>query len=179
MLKRGIKKALHHLGYEIHRRGSLSETHTARGPTAQPAPIDPVWPLPRRAGGPSDEEIRQQFARYDLWHYAYEFDGGLSFPARHNLPDALADVPERPLQRFRHFMPYVLEAENGSLQGRRVLDIACNSGFWSVQCALLGAEVVGFDARPELIEQANFIKGIVGLDNLEFQTLDFWDMRPE
>jgi SAM-dependent methyltransferase len=60
-----------------------------------------------------------------------------------------------------------------------VLDIACNSGFWSVQCALLGADVVGFDARPELIEQANLIKRVVGLDNVEFKTLDFWDMSPE
>ena len=65
-------------------------------------------------------------------------------------------------------MPYLMEAERGSLKGKRVLDIACNSGFWSVQCALLGAEVVGFDARPGLIEQANLIKRIVGVDQVEF-----------
>jgi len=65
------------------------------------------------------------------------------------------DDPRRPLQRFRHFMPDLLASQGGSLKGRRILDIACNSGFWSLQCALLGAEVAGFDARPELIEQAN------------------------
>ena len=83
------------------------------------------------------------------------------------------------MQRFRHFMPYLVEAENGSLQGKRILDIACNSGFWSIQCALLGAEVVGFDSRPELIEQANLIKSIVGIDNVTFKILDFWDMSPQ
>ena len=62
---------------------------------------------------------------------------------------------------------------------REVLDIACNSGFWSLQCALLGADVVGFDGRPELIEQANLIRSIVGLNNLQFRVLDFWDMSPQ
>jgi len=76
-------------------------------------------------------------------------------------------------------MPYLLESQNGSLKGKRILDIACNSGFWSIQCALLGANVVGFDARPELIEQANLVKSIVGLDNVDFKVLDFWDMSPE
>ncbi|MDQ4146101.1 MAG: class I SAM-dependent methyltransferase [Pseudomonadota bacterium] len=83
------------------------------------------------------------------------------------------------MQRFKHFMPYLIESQGGSLQGKRVLDIACNSGFWSIQCALLGAEVLGFDARDELIEQANFIRSIVGLTNVEFRVLDFWAMSPE
>jgi threonine dehydrogenase-like Zn-dependent dehydrogenase len=58
-------------------------------------------------------------------------------------------------------------------------NIACSSGYWSTQCALLGAEVVAFDARPEQIELANFVKETVGLDNVEFSTLDFWEMTPE
>ena len=76
-------------------------------------------------------------------------------------------------------MPYLIESQGGSLNGTRVLDIACNSGFWSIQCALLGAEVVGFDARPELIEQANLLKSITGADGVEFRVLDFWQMSPE
>jgi 2-polyprenyl-3-methyl-5-hydroxy-6-metoxy-1,4-benzoquinol methylase len=76
-------------------------------------------------------------------------------------------------------MPYVIAAQNGTLRGKRVLDIACNSGFWSVQCALLGAEVVGIDVRPELIQQANLVKSIVGAPNVEFEVLDFWDMSPQ
>lgn len=117
-------------------------------------------------------------AKYDLWHYAYVFEGGLSFSARHNDPGPLADAPERPLQRFRHFMPYLIASQNGSLRGKRILDIACNSGFWSIQCALLGAEVLGFDGRAGLIEQAELIRSIVGVNNVEFRVLDFWDMSP-
>lgn len=145
-----------------------------------PPPLAPIWPLPRRPGGPSDVEIRSRFAEHKLWHYAYRFTGGLDFTARHADQSPLADSPERPLQRFRHFMPWLLDANGGTLAGKRVLDIACNSGFWSIQCALLGArEVVGFDAREELIEQANLIASIVGVNNTEFRVLDFWDMRPE
>ncbi|MCX7590977.1 MAG: methyltransferase domain-containing protein [Kiritimatiellae bacterium] len=103
----------------------------------------------------------------------------LSFPVRLNDPDLVSDHPERPLQRFRHFVPYLVYAENGSLHGKRVLNIACNSGFWTIQCAFLGASVVGCDARPELIEQANFIKSIVGVENVEFRVVDSWDTSPD
>lgn len=186
MLKNAIKAAIRRLGYEIHRiepqpatPGAPSvQKQSIRRPSNEPPAIEPIWPLPRRPGGPSDEEIRKEFARFDLWHYAYAFDGGLSFSVRHTDQDALADDTKRPLKRFRHFMPYLIDAENGSLKGKRVLDIACNSGFWSLQCALLGADVVGFDARPELVAQANLLKSIVGVQNVTFQQLDFWEMSP-
>jgi SAM-dependent methyltransferase len=76
-------------------------------------------------------------------------------------------------------MPYLLQSAGGTLKGKRVLDIACNSGFWSIQCALLGAQVIGFDARAELIEEADLLKSIVGTNNLQFTVLDFWDMNPK
>ena len=175
MIKRGVRRALRHLGYDILK---IPDTQGFR-PVPEPPPVAPIWPLPRGARGPSDEEIRKQFARHNLWHYAYEFEGGLAFHTRHQNPGLDTDVPQRPLQRFRHFMPYLIEAQGGSLEGKRVLDIACNSGFWSIQCALLGAEVVGFDARAELIEQANLLKCITGADSVDFRVLDFWQMSPQ
>ena len=178
MIKQSIKKTLRYLGYEIHSIKTFSQER-AQVSITDPPSINPIWPLPRHSGGLSDEEIRGEFAKYDLWHYAYKFDGGLSFLAHHNNPGPNTDAPDRPLQRFRHFMPYLVAAQGGSLQDKRILDIACNSGFWSIQCALLGAEVVGFDARTELIEQANLIKSIVGVNNVEFRVLDFWDMNPQ
>lgn len=178
MLKRVIKRGLHKLGYGLYKLPA--GTHKRIRPVVtEPPPRAPIWPLPRHPGGLSDQEIRAAFAQHEFWHYAYEFDGGLKFSAHHNHAERLADAPRRPLQRFSHFMPSLLQAEGGSLKGKRVLDIACNSGFWAIQCGLLGAEVVGFDARPELIEQANLIKQITGTDNVEFKVLDFWEMNPE
>lgn len=172
MIRRAVKKAARTLGYEIQKiepAYHAPETKTSQTKSL-PRLIDPVWPLPRGGEKYSDEQIRNSFAQFPGWHYAYEFEGGVSLPQ----PD-----PKRPLQRFRHFMPYVLESQGGSLKGKRVLDIACNSGFWSIQCALLGAEVIGIDARPELVEQANLIKAITGITNADFRVFDFWRITPE
>jgi SAM-dependent methyltransferase len=162
------------------RRRHRNLRHIARDrDVPRPPPVAPVWPLPRRPGGPSDEEIRAAFARHDAWHYAFQFEGDLGFSSSHRVP-LPARGPRRPLQRFRHLMPWLVQAVGGSLAGKRVLDIACNSGFWSIQCGLLGArEVVGFDARPELVEQAKLIRSIVGLEHVDFRVLDFWAMCPE
>lgn len=177
-MKQSVKKVLRSLGYEIRRVHKDNDRPKRKIEICDPPPaINPVWPLPNC--GVSHQEIREQFRKYDLWHYAYQFEGGLSFPIRRNHPDLLSESPERPLQRFRHFVPYLVQANQGSLRGKRVLDIACNSGFWSLQCALLGAEVVGFDGREEMIQEANLIKSIVGVDKVEFRVLDFWEMNPE
>lgn len=179
LISRSVRSCIGKLGYEI-RKINRPSTPTVQAPAGAPVPpIEPIWPLPRRPDGLDEDEIRAAFARFEFWHYAYQFEGGLSFAARHTDVSELADVPERPLQRFRHFMPDLVASQGGSLRGKRVLDIACNSGFWSIQCALLGADVVGFDARDVLIEQANLIKSIIGLENVSFRQLDFWSMSPE
>ena len=142
MIKRGVRRVLRRLGYDILKVPAVRVVRPVQGALE----VAPIWPLPRSPRGPSDEEVRKEFARYKFWHYAYEFEGGLSFPPRHDNPGLDTDDAKRPLQGFRHFMPYLVAACGGSLEGKRVLDVACNSGFWSIQCALLGAEVVGFDA---------------------------------
>jgi SAM-dependent methyltransferase len=176
VIKNAIRDVLRSMGYEVRR---IPRIPTALGYIPAAPALDPVWPLPRHAGGLSDQEIRDQFARFSLWHYGYEFDGGLSFLPKHMNSNSLTRNARRPLQRFRHFMPYLVKALGGTLGGKRILDIACNSGFWSIQCGLLGAEVVGFDARPELIDQAKLVKSIVGMDHVNFQVLSIEEMKPE
>jgi SAM-dependent methyltransferase len=173
MIKRGIKILARSLGYEINKiiPHEVLRTKARSACVAAPPPLEPIWPLPRKANGFSDSEIHHEFSRHSFWHYPYAFEGGLSFPISHSRPDALINDPRRHFQRFRHFMPYVLASQGGSLKGKRILDIACNSGFWSIQCALLGAEVVGVDARIDMIAQADLIKSIIGLTNVTFKTL--------
>jgi SAM-dependent methyltransferase len=175
MLKALTRRAVRRLGYDILKVPRPAPIRAV----AAPPPAEPVWPLPRAAGGPDDAELRAAIAGHAHWHYAYEFDGGVAFPTLHNNPGPETDDPARPLQRFRHFMPWLIEAAGGSLRGKRILDIACNSGFWSIQCALLGADVVGFDARPELVAQANLLKQVTGASSAEFRQLEFDQMRPD
>jgi 2-polyprenyl-3-methyl-5-hydroxy-6-metoxy-1,4-benzoquinol methylase len=180
MIKKTIRAIFRRAGYEIHKiefipdeffKGKIDIAHVPI-----PLPLEPVWPLPRLSGGFTDDQIKDEFGKHKWWYYSYEFEGGLSFPVCHTKSGSL---PKTPLQRFKHFMPYLVQSCNGSLRGKRILDISCNSGFWSIQCALLGAEVVGFDARPELIAQANMIKAVVGIDNVQFKVMDFWQMTPQ
>ena len=176
-MRRQLKRAWRELDT---RRRMRRNTRRAARASGGPPVLAPIWPLPRAAGGPSDAEVQRSASRHPFWLYGFDFEGGLAVPGRAEAIGRRGFAqPERPLQRFRHFMPWLLAATGGSLRGKRVLDIACNAGFWSVQCALLGAcEVVGFDARSELIEQAELIKSITGIDNVRFRTLDFWAMSP-
>ena len=174
MLKRMIRRGLLRLGYDLLK----VPRRQTRAWLSEPPAVQPRWPLPRDRAI-SDDQIREGFKAFPHWHYAFALEGGLSFPTAHNNPGLNTDDPIRPLQRFRHFMPYLLDAAGGSLEGKRVLDLGCNSGFWSLQCALLGAQVVGIDARPELIAQANFLKKITGTKSVEFRQLDFWSISAE
>jgi tRNA (mo5U34)-methyltransferase len=54
-----------------------------------------------------------------------------------------------------------------------VLDIGCNSGWFSFDLAERGARVVdGVDLRPQNIEQARFLRDYFGLDNTTFEVAD-------
>ncbi|MHA1368263.1 MAG: methyltransferase domain-containing protein [Promethearchaeota archaeon] len=60
--------------------------------------------------------------------------------------------------------------------GKTVLDIACNTGWYSIVYALQGAkEVVGFDLIPYLIKLARDFADIYPLKNCRFDVCEFWD----
>jgi tRNA (mo5U34)-methyltransferase len=77
----------------------------------------------------------------------------------------------------RHAFPALLDACGGSLAGERILDVACNCGGFSVEAAKLGADyVLGFDVVEHYIEQANFIKRALKLEQVEFKRMDIEDV---
>jgi SAM-dependent methyltransferase len=66
-----------------------------------------------------------------------------------------------------------MEVCGGSLKGKRILDVACNCGGFSVEAVRRGAEYVfGFDTVDRYIEQANFIKRALKLPQVEFKVMD-------
>ena len=60
--------------------------------------------------------------------------------------------------------------------GQSLLDVGCGPGTITTDLALLVApgEVVGFDAAPEVVEQAAAHAGELGLENLRFETGDLF-----
>jgi SAM-dependent methyltransferase len=104
-------------------------------------------------------ELQRRIAEFPRWHYRFEFDGGVATPI----------YDERQInrheQRRRYFFDALLQVSGGDLRGRRVLDLGCNAGFWSLQAAQAGADfVLGVDGRQMHVEQAKLVFEAKGID---------------
>jgi tRNA (mo5U34)-methyltransferase len=100
------------------------------------------------------EELEQRIAAFSRWHYRFEFDGGITTPIYRR------DHINRHEQRRRYFFDPLIELCGGTLAGRRVLDLGCNAGYWSLAAIEAGADfVLGIDGRSEHVEQAQLVFG--------------------
>lgn len=98
-----------------------------------------------------DEEIRQKIASFPRWHYQFDLRGNPT-------PIRRKDRANRHEQRKKHFFDPVVELFGGSLAGRRVLDLASNAGFWSLNSIEAGCDyVLGVEGRQMHVDQANFV----------------------
>ncbi len=98
-----------------------------------------------------DREIVQKIKSFPRWHYQFDLNGHLTTIYDKRLIN-------RHLQRKKYFMDPVVALFGGSLVGKRVLDLGCNAGFWSLCSIEAGCDfVLGVDGRRIHIEQANFV----------------------
>jgi SAM-dependent methyltransferase len=98
------------------------------------------------------QELQDRIAAFARWQYRFEFEGGVRTPV------ASEAQANRHAERRRYFFDALLRLTGGTLEGRRVLDIGCNAGFWSLAAIEAGADfVLGIDGREELIEQAQLV----------------------
>jgi 2-polyprenyl-3-methyl-5-hydroxy-6-metoxy-1,4-benzoquinol methylase len=56
----------------------------------------------------------------------------------------------------------------GAFQGKRILDVGCLEGYFSAECALQGAGVVGVDGRAINVKKCEFVRSVLGIPNLTF-----------
>jgi tRNA (mo5U34)-methyltransferase len=112
----------------------------------------------------SPEELQQRIAELSEWHYRFEFDNGVSTP----VPDSRLLI--RQAQRRRYFFEPLLRLYGGSLRGRRVLDLGCSGGLWSLQAIEAGADfVLGVDSKQRFIEQGNLVFEAKGIDPVRYR----------
>lgn len=61
------------------------------------------------------------------------------------------------------------------VQGKKVLDVGCNEGFFSMHLAGQGAQVLGIDIDAHRISKARFVQGLLGEGkDLRFELLDIY-----
>lgn len=56
----------------------------------------------------------------------------------------------------------------GAFQGKRILDVGCLEGYFSTECALQGASVVGVDGKTLNIKKCEFVRSVLNIPNLTF-----------
>ena len=79
-----------------------------------------------------DDEIRERIASFPNWHYQFDLKGNLT-------PIFKKSHVKRHAQRKKHFFDPLVGLFGGSLEGKRLLDLGCNAGFWSLCAARPGA----------------------------------------
>jgi SAM-dependent methyltransferase len=98
-----------------------------------------------------DEEIKERIACFPHWHYQFDLKGNLT-------PIFKKTHLKRHAQRKKHFFDPLVGLFGGSLEGKRLLDLGCNAGFWSLCAAQAGCDyVLGIDGRKMHVDQANFV----------------------
>jgi tRNA (mo5U34)-methyltransferase len=121
------------------------------------------------------QQLQEQIAAFPRWQYRFEFDGGVKTPV---LYEGQANRSE---QRRRYFFDPLLELTGGTLAGRRVLDLGCNAGYWSLLASEAGADyVLGIDGRQEVIDQAELVFEAKHVDRSRygFETANVFEQHP-
>lgn len=118
------------------------------------------------------DELESRIAAFPHWYYRFEFDGGVATP----VPDS--SIANRQRQRRAYFFEPLLELCGGTLAGRRVLDLGCSAGWWSLQALEAGADfVLGIDALPMHVEQAKLVFEAkdAAAERYRFETADVFE----
>ena len=109
-------------------------------------------------------EIEERVQSLGEWFHNINLAGVWTAPGHF-----LGDYPAVKFQRFAHALP-------ANLEGRSVLDIGCNAGFYSLEMKRRGAaRVVGIDSDETYLAQARFAAEVLDLE-VEFQNLSVYDV---
>ena len=107
------------------------------------------------------EEIERRIESFSRWHYEFDLQG-------HKTPIYQVRIKHRHRNRAAYFFDTAVSLLGGSLEGKRVLDLGCNAGWWSLKAIEAGADyVLGIDGREMHVEQSEFV----------FEALEIEDSR--
>jgi tRNA (mo5U34)-methyltransferase len=101
-------------------------------------------------------------------------------PWFHNihLPDGIQTAPQHFLGDFPSFKwKELAPAIPQDLTGKKVLDVGCNAGYYSIELAKRGAQVLGIDVDEHYLRQARWVAERFGLEEqLTFRQMQVYDL---
>src|ERR1700730_16992329 len=110
------------------------------------------------------DALRDAAAALGPWFHNIDLGGVMTAPAHF-----LGDYPAVKWRRFAHTIPVDLE-------GKTVLDIGCNAGFYSIQMKLrVASRVLAIDADTDYLTQARFAAEAVGV-KIELAEMSVYDV---
>src|SRR5205823_4150675 len=108
-------------------------------------------------------QLREQIQSFSQWHYEFQLDG-------ERTPIVDPGHLNRHRQRKAYFYDPLVAVCGGSLEGKRVLDLGCNAGFWSLLAIESGCDfVLGIDGRQMHVDQANLVFEVKGVDPQRYE----------
>lgn len=112
----------------------------------------------------SQEQLQEEIDKLGKWFHNIDLQGVRTAPDHF-----LGDYPNVKFQRFAHAIPK-------DLNGKTVLDIGCNGGFYSIEMKKRGADrVVGIDSDNKYLAQARFAAELMGME-IEFHNMSVYDV---
>lgn len=109
------------------------------------------------------EEVLEKISSFERWHYQFDLNG-------YKTPIHDKTKINRHIQRRKYFFDPVVDLLGGTLTGKRILDLGCNAGFWSLQAIENGCDfVLGIDGRQMHIDQANFVFNVNQVEKSRYE----------
>jgi tRNA (mo5U34)-methyltransferase len=110
------------------------------------------------------DDLEARIRALGPWFHNLEIDGIATAPEHF-----LGNYPAFKWEGFKHILP-------DDLEGRSVLDIGCNAGFYSIEMKRRGAgRVLGIDSDPHYLRQARFVAEQLDLE-IEFRQMSVYDL---
>ena len=110
--------------------------------------------------------IQEEIKQLGPWFHNLHLPGGEQTAPNHTL----GDFPAFKWRDLQAHLP-------ADLTGWRVLDVGCNAGYYAVELARRGAQVLGIDVDPHYLRQAAWVARQFGLESrIELRQLQVYDV---
>ena len=114
----------------------------------------------------TESDLAARIAAFPRWHYAFDLRG-------HSTVTPGVTRVQRHARRLAYLLDPLVAACGGTLAGKRVLDLGCNAGFWSLHCVRHGAAfVLGVDARGQHMGQAQLVFDVEAIDPARYRFVE-------